>query len=204
MNQMPINENHSWDVLLIGGASGTGKTGVSYRLARHFDVGITEVDDFHIVLETMTTPQQQPILHYWNTNPEAHQLSAEQILELHISVGRVMLPALSAVIANHIETQTPVVFEGDYILPELMNQRSHSSSLEAGRVRAVFLYELDERQIVRNFYLREPEAGEQAGRARVSWLYGQWLKNECERHGLKALPARPWETLLDRIVEAIG
>jgi 2-phosphoglycerate kinase len=193
-----------WDVLLIGGASGTGKTCVSYRLARHFDVGITEVDDFHIVLETLTTPEQQPILHYWNTKPESHQFSAEQILELHISVGRVMLPALTAVIANHIETHTPVLLEGDYILPELMIQRSDSSSLEAGQVRAVFLYEPDERQIVRNFYLREPEAGEQAGRARVSWLYGQWLKNECERYGLKALPAMPWESLLDRIVEAIS
>ena len=41
-----------WDVLLIGGAAGTGKTSVSYRLARHFDVGITEVDDIHTALST--------------------------------------------------------------------------------------------------------------------------------------------------------
>ena len=35
-----------WEVLLLGGASGVGKTQVGYRLAHHFAVGITEVDDF--------------------------------------------------------------------------------------------------------------------------------------------------------------
>lgn len=204
MKEFPPHNKRSWDVLLIGGGAGTGKTRVSYRLARHFGVGITEVDDFHIVLETMTTPEQQPVLHYWETKPESRQLSAEQIRELHVSVGRVMLPALSAVIANHIETRTPIVLEGDYILPELMAQRGDAHSLEAERVRAVFLYEPDERQIVRNFHLREAEAGEQAGRAHVSWLYGVWLKKECERYGLPALHAKPWDSLPDRIVEAIG
>ena len=38
-----------WQVLLFGGASGVGKTSVSYRLAQHFGVGITEVDDFQAI-----------------------------------------------------------------------------------------------------------------------------------------------------------
>ena len=54
----------SWQVLLIGGASGSGKTSVSYRLANHFNVGITEIDDFQVILERMTTPEQQPELHW--------------------------------------------------------------------------------------------------------------------------------------------
>ena len=204
MNEFQRYNKPSWDVLLIGGASGTGKTHVSYPLARHFAVGITEVDDFHTVLEQMTTPDQQPLLHYWKTKPEAVQLSAEQILELHLSVGRIMLPALEAVIANHIETQTPIILEGDYILPELIAQKNHDISQEEKRVRAVFLYEPDESQILRNFRLREPEEGEQAGRAHVSWLYGEWLLKECNRYGLPAIPATPWDSLFDRIVEAIS
>ena len=50
--------------VLIGGASGSGKTSVSYRLANHFNVGITEIDDFQVILERMTTPEQQPELHW--------------------------------------------------------------------------------------------------------------------------------------------
>ncbi len=56
-----------WDVLLLGGAAGTGKTFVSYRLAQYFGTGITEVDDFQVLLETLTTPEGFPELHYWQT-----------------------------------------------------------------------------------------------------------------------------------------
>jgi len=104
-------KKRSWDVLVIGGPSGTGKTSASYPLARRFEVGITEVDDLHIVLERLTTPEQQPLLHYWRTNPQAPHLSAEQILELHIGVCRVLAPAIKAVIANHLDTQTPIVWK---------------------------------------------------------------------------------------------
>lgn len=204
MNEFQRNNKPSWDVLLIGGASGTGKSHVSHPLARHFDVSVTEVDDFHTVIEQMTTPDQQPALHYWETKPESVQLSAGQILELHISVGRAMLPALETVIANHIESQTPLILEGDYILPELIAQIGHPISQEEKRVRAVFLYEPDEKQILQNFLVREPEEGEQAGRAHVSWLYGEWLKKESERYGLPALPATPWDSLFDRIVKAVS
>src|SRR2546428_10178824 len=112
----------SWQVLLIGGPSGVGKTSVSYRLANHFGVGITEVDDFQVLLERMTTPEQQPALHYWRTHPEAVDLPAEKIVEHTIAVGQAMAPALEAVIANHLESQTPVVLEGDFILPSLAVQ----------------------------------------------------------------------------------
>jgi 2-phosphoglycerate kinase len=196
-------KKHSWDVLLIGGASGTGKTSVSYSLARHFDIGITEVDDLYIVLERLTTPEQQPLVHYWRTNPEAVHLSTEEILDLHIAVSRVLSLAIQAVIVNHLETQAPIVLEGDYLLPETMHWQENPQFPRTERVKGVFLYEPDEKQILQNFSSRESGEGEQMRRARVSWLYGQWLKEECQRLGLPALPARPWDTLEDRIREAI-
>ncbi len=73
----------------------------------------------------------------------------------------------------------------------------------AGAVRAVFMYEHDEAQLLRNFAQREPESGQQHRRARVSWLYGQWLKQEAERRELVALPARPWDNVFERIVAAL-
>lgn len=187
----------SWDVLLIGGASGVGKTSVSYRLARQFDVGICEVDDLVIALETLTTPEQQPVLHYWRTNPEAANLSAEQIVELHIKVCRVMAPAIEAVIANHVAECTPIVLEGDYLLPELLAHTARE------RIRGVWLVEPDEAQITHNYAQREPDEGDQSGRAHVSWLLGNWLRDECQRHGFAALPCQPWDTLIERIIAAI-
>src|SRR5438552_5047964 len=115
------DEKPPWEVLVIGGASGTGKTSASYPIARRFGVALTEIDDLHITARRLTTPAEQPVLHYWFMHPEAAtEMSPEAIVEMQISVSRAMAPAVTAVIANHIETQMPVVLEGDYVLPELV------------------------------------------------------------------------------------
>jgi 2-phosphoglycerate kinase len=190
-------------VLLIGGASGTGKTSVAYRLAQHFEVGITAIDDFQVILERMTTPEQQPILHFWRTHPHPETLTAEEIMHQGLEVARAMTPALEAVIADHLDTRVPIVLEGDFIAPALAVQPAFGGRSNAGRVRAVFLYEPDEAQILANFTRREPEAGIQATRARVSWLQGQWLAEECGRLGIPAVLARPWQSAFTRVREAV-
>lgn len=186
----------SWTVLLIGGASGCGKTSVSYRVARHFGVGITEVDDFQAILERMTTPEQQPALHFWNTHPNPMSLTAEEVVENVIAIGQVMMPALQAVIENHIESRQPIVLEGDFILPALAVQYPE-------QVCGVFIYESDESQILANYLRREPESGTQTLRARVSWLYGEWLKREAEGLDVTVLTSRPWDTLLSRLIASL-
>jgi 2-phosphoglycerate kinase len=192
-----------WQVLLLGGPSGAGKTAVSYRLARHFGVALTEVDDFQVMLERMTTPEQQPALHFWREHPAFDQLSANEIMEQGLRVGEAMAPGLDAVIANHLETEMPVVLEGDFIQPALAVQESYGGIANGGRVRGIFLFEPDEEQLVANFLAREPASGAQRKRARVSWLFGQWLKDEGERCGVPVLPARPWDTVFGRIIAVL-
>lgn len=190
------NSTPTWTVLLIGGASGVGKTSVSYRAAQHFGVGITEVDDFQTILEKMTTPEQQPALHFWNTHPNPTSLSPKEIFEQGLEVGQAMTPALEAVIENHIEEQHPIVLAGDFIHPSLATQYKE-------HVRAVFIHEPDESQIITNFLRREPEDEPQNFRARVSWLKGEWLTQEAERLGLPVLMSRPWDTLLSRLIASL-
>ena len=191
--------DRDWTVLLIGGASGVGKTQVSYRLARHFGVGITEVDDFQVILERMTTPQQYPEIHLFSTNPEAFfRLDEAGKLAFAIRYGEVMAAPLTAVIANHLDGGSPVVLEGDFILPALGTQPSYHGIPAAGRVRPLFLYEPDETQIACNYLAREGEP--QPGRARSSWRHSEWLRQEADRLGLPTLAARPWETVFERAV----
>lgn len=40
--------------------------------------------------------------------------------------------------------------------------------------------------------------------ARKNVLYGQWLTQEAERRGLPVVPARPWDSLADRVLIASG
>jgi 2-phosphoglycerate kinase len=184
----------SWEVLLIGGASGTGKTSVAYRLAHHFAVAITAIDDFQVILERMTTPEQQPVLHFWRTHPAPGTLTAEEIMRQGLEVSRAMAPALEAVIGDHLDTKVPIVLEGDFIAPMLAARSSFDGQSNAGRVRAAFLYEPDETQIRDNFSQREPEeAGLQAKRARVSWLQGSGV-----------LPVRPIRNWLGPLPLQVG
>lgn len=204
-NASPPYPRRPWQVLLLGGPAGAGKTSVSYRLAQHFGIGITEVDDFQVVLERMTTPVEQPVLHYWQTHPEAASLSAEEILQHLIAIGEVMAPALEAVVLNHLESLAPIVLEGDFILPTLATSPAFLQIAPGRSVRGIFLYEESEEQLRQNFLQREPEKGAQEKRARVSWLYGQWLKGQAEQtENALALPARPWETLFERLLAALA
>lgn len=194
----------TWQVLLIGGASGTGKTAVSYRVGKHYGIGITEIDDFHALLERMATPEQLPGISPWKTNTAFEQLSAAEIVTHLLEVGRTMAPGLDAVIGNRLEAQLPVVLEGDFIEPALAAQASFSGHRNDRRVRAVFLYEPEEQQLLNNYMLREPERGQQTKRAQVSWLHGQRLKQEAERLGLPVVAARPWDTVLERTIAAVS
>lgn len=203
MKNHDSSTERKWQVLLLGGASGVGKTSVSYRLARHFGVGLTEVDDFQVILEKLTTPEQLPLLHFWRTHQAEYNRMAETArLDHFIRVCREIFgPALEAVIANHLETSTPVVLEGDFILPALATLPQYEAITANGQVKALFIYEEDETQIVRNFGLRE--GTEQKGRARSSWLFSEWLRQECARLNVPAIPARPWNSVFERALAAI-
>lgn len=192
----------SWQVLLLGGASGVGKTQVSYRLAQHYGAGLTEIDDFQVILEAMTTPEQQPVLHYWRTHPdEAGRMDEQQQLTYMLDYSRVMAAALELVIANHIETRTPIVLDGDFLLPALAVQPAYNGLAAQGQVRAVFLYEDDEEQLRCNF--REREGEDQPGRARASWRHSAWLREEAKRLVVPTVAARPWDTVLERVIAAV-
>jgi hypothetical protein len=68
----------------------------------------------------------------------------------------------------------------------------------------VFLYELDEEQVVQNFLEREPQTGPQTTRARVSVLRAAWIREVCRELGRASLPARPWDTLFGRVLDAVS
>ena len=197
-----MNSDRPWQVLLLGGASGVGKTQISYRLAQHYGVGLTEVDDFQVILEAMTTAEQYPVLHFWRTHPEeALRMSDDERLDFMLSYCRVLDQALSLVVANHIESRAPVVLEGDFILPSLAVQPRYGDVDAGGQVRAVFLVERSEEQLGQNYLAREGHV--QSERAHASWRHSEWLREECRRLDVPAMPARPWDTTLERAIALV-
>lgn len=203
MQASQLTPSRPWQVLIVGGASGSGKTSISYRLAYHFGVGITEADDIYRALMRMTTPEQQPFLHFWESHPEAHELPAEEILQVHIANCRVLAPAFEAVIANHLETEVPLVLEGDYLMPLLVAQTEFEEIPNQGRVWGLFVHEEDEAQFVHNFLQREPLDGPQEKRARVSWLFSRWLHQQALKVGCPVMLSRPWADGFERALGSV-
>jgi 2-phosphoglycerate kinase len=194
--------DRAWTVLLIGGPSGVGKTAVSRPIARRFDADLTGVDDIQTALERMTTAEQYPEIHRWPLHPdEVLALDDEGMLRHTLGCAAVVSEALEPVIADHLDSSEPVVFDGDFVLPELVAKASFDGVAADGRVRGVFLHE-DEDQLGRNFLARDGQ--EQTRRARSSWWYGEHLRAGCARLGVPSIPARPWDTTVDRAIDAIA
>ena len=110
---------------------------------------------------------------------------------------------MEIVIGRHLAGRAPVVLDGEFLLPALAARSAYDGVPAEGRVRAVFLYEADEGQFLRNFRARHGEHPQWPRQARGSWYYSEWLRREAGRLGLPAVPARPWDTVLERVIAAL-
>jgi len=208
MNLMS-NRLPNWNVLLIGGSSGIGKTSAAKAIARQLGVECAQLDDFRLMLEDMTTPSQQPALHFLNDAQFADNLSPEEMCQKLIDVAQVMSKAIEIVIAHHVATEQSLILEGDGLLPSLATQQHYSNlDVQPKQVRFVLLYEPNEAAILGNMKGRKRGIDQrpeelQRKQARAAWLYGEWLRSEALRHNVSMIEPTPWQTLNERIIAAI-
>ena len=201
----------NWRILLIGGSSGTGKTSLAQRLSQHFGVGLLLADDVRIALQSVTTAEQLPALHYFFTHDDVlwHQPPAAWQAGW-TGVGEVVTRALAQVVAHHVVVRDAgaLIIEGDSILPQgvLQIQRELPKPEHAPQVRALFLYEPEQAALLHNLR-RKTDRGfptappdRQQTFVNAAWHYGLWLKAEAERAGFPTLAARPWATLDARVL----
>ncbi|MDD4113161.1 MAG: hypothetical protein PHC56_09065, partial [Herbinix sp.] len=185
-----------WTVLFIGGASGTGKSSIAYEIARFYGVNVLEVDDVHISIETVTTKEKFPAIHYWSTGVDWKDIGVEGNVNWLIDVGKEMIPVLKELVNRHLEDKVPIIIEGDFINPEF------TMSFENPEVKSIFVNESEINQILQNYKLRE--GGDlQHYRAEISIAYGKWIADACKQNGIKMIESRPWDTVLTRVIKAL-
>jgi 2-phosphoglycerate kinase len=214
--QQSQRKQPGWRVLLLGGSSGVGKTGVAQALARQLGLSVLLVDDIRMSIQQVTTPAEQPGIHYLLAHPTIWQKPPEALCEGLITVGHALAQPLSAVIAHHVcvHSAGPIIIAGDDILPALAARRDFSSlhftpAPVTSEVRAVFLVEQEEEILMQQLRQGEHACGhlslrEQETLAHAHWLYGQWIRRQAEGYRLPVVESRPWETLIERVALAAG
>ncbi|MBH1941053.1 hypothetical protein I5677_09130 [Mobilitalea sibirica] len=191
-----MNMDRNWTVLFIGGASGTGKSSIAYEIGRYYGVNVMEVDDVHLAVETVTTKESFPAIHYWNTGVDWRKIGVEGNVNWLIDVSKELIPVLKELVNRHIEDQVPIIIEGDFIDPEF------TISFDNPEVKSIFLIEPDVNQIVKNYLSRE--GGElQHYRAEISIVYGKWIADTCNQNNIRVIEARPWDTVLERAIKSL-
>lgn len=209
-----------WRVLLVGGASGVGKTIAARVLARRLGVSQISVDDVRMAIQRVTTPEQQPALFSF-FQPNVWYQPPEALLAGFIGVAEALVPALEAIIAHHVGVPglDSVLIEGDGIAPALAattilhNLLFGGNMPLQGKMCAVYVDEPSEAELWAHMLERgrgfEARASDEQCRiAHACWRYGQWLTAEARARGVPVVPARPFaslpERLLDRAIEKVN
>jgi 2-phosphoglycerate kinase len=197
---------NNWDVLLIGGISGSGKTTIARQLGLRLGLPWLQVDDLRLAFQwsQVTLPQRTKDLYFF-LGSHVWQLAPEHLCTSLIAIGEVLSPAIEIVVENHLDTETPTIIEGDAILPSLLIRPALQKHMHNKRIRVVFLIESKEENIFTNIQERGRGTAERTEKelrteARAKWLYGQWLALEAQRLQLPLLEVRPWNSLSDRIL----
>ncbi|WP_030055168.1 AAA family ATPase [Streptomyces novaecaesareae] len=200
---MPVRTDDTpWDVLLIGGASGLGKSRAAALLAARHGAFTVEFDDVVAALQAATTAATHPGLHHFRAPDQAG--SAELVLDLQIATARALDDALLGVVRNRLTVDVPAIVEGDYLTPAAAARAAFEAAAQDRRVRAVFLHEDDPARIAANYADREPSCGPQTERAAVSARYGAWLAAQAGAHTPPVVACRPHATLPEHLAAALA
>ncbi|MEV7601165.1 AAA family ATPase [Kitasatospora sp. NPDC089797] len=197
-------DHRPWDVLLIGGASGLGKSRAAEHLAAQHGAFTVEFDDVVAALQAATTAATHPGLHHFaaHGDPE-RELGADRVLELQIATAHALDEALLGVVRNRLSVDVPAIVEGDYLTPRAAARAAAEAAALGRRVRALFLHQGDPAAIAANYARREPGAGPQHARAAVSARYSDWLADGARAHHLPVVDCLPYATLPARLAAAL-
>ena len=208
MTDPDTSQYRTWEVLLIGGVSGAGKTLAAAELARRLAIPWIGVDDLRLALQwtrvRLPEPEQTEALYFFLDTPDVWSLPAERLRDGLIAVGEIMSPAIEVVVGNHLGNAGPVILEGDGILPSLADRSEIKAGIESGRVRIVFIHEPDPERLYANYlqrdrFLEGRSETELRAEARAKALFSDWIAADARKRELPVIDSRPFGTLIERI-----
>lgn len=191
-----MESSRDWTVLFIGGASGSGKSSAAHELGRLYGVNVMRAGDVFRAVRAMTSKEAYPAIHYWSNGINWMDIGVNGNVQWLFDVSKELVFGLKAIVESHLGDDMPIIIEGDFLNPQF------TASFENTKVKSIFIHEPDKNQLLNNYLARE--GGEpQDFRADISVEYGKQLSEVCINLGIKVIEARPWNTIVLRILEHI-
>lgn len=118
-------------IVLIGGASGVGKTTLAISLANLLSIPrVVATDDIRQTMRLMLSSELMPALHpssymAGEALPESPTAEEDPVISGFREQARVVAVGVRAIIARCVEENTSVIIDGVHLLPELMDLEAY-------------------------------------------------------------------------------
>lgn len=189
-------------VLLIGGASATGKTNLSKQLAEKLGFRIIKVDDIRYFMQHVVSKDEYPSLFrlYSHDSDIVLKNTEEFLVNSYLDIGQLLAPGINCLINKYTKHESGgVIIEGIDIYPNFIIIE------DPNNVKSIFLYDefdsLLERNLNRNrghfskeFYNKETT---------VQKALSDIIVEQAKSKGMITIKSSPASTLLSRVLEVI-
>ncbi len=189
-------------LLLLGGPAGAGKSTSGTEAARRLGIACVSADSLWYALQTVTSRESHAAFHYFEPTEEEWRQGPEFLCTHHIKCAEAQTPALDAFIDFELMEGRRFVLEGAWITPAMAARRVQGTP----DVRAVFIHEPDQEGVLLSMMTRsgrDHPSERLLRQSEMAWRYGNWVRGGANEHGLRVVEARPRETLVERIIQAI-
>lgn len=160
-------------IVLIGGATGVGKTSVGVALANLLTISrVASSDEIREVMRFLIAPDLMPALHMssyaaWESNPVLHMEGADPVIHGFREQSTRVCVGIRATIQRAIKENVSLILDGVHLLPDLLDLSEYE----------------DEALVVRvNLYLADPQPFKERFKSR-----GQSATKRKEHRYLKYL-----------------
>jgi 2-phosphoglycerate kinase len=197
-----------WTLLLIGGGVGAGKSTLARRLAEHAGGSAIEADLFRLVLLSVVSKESEPDLHMFS-EPDIWTRPVDELVERSLRSDHYLCRACESVIIRQVVRNEPAILEAVWLSPQFAAQDTFAGRTVIGEVRSLFLYEpeidlLYDRFERRGSWWTQVPARERDARVAYFHAFGLEIKRQAEALGLPVLESRPFDTLLERALQALS
>ncbi len=190
-------------LLFIGGSAGAGKSTAAKAISREPGVGWLQADTIWVAAHDIVGKDSTDYALLRVDEAVRDPLrSPGDLLKQHIAVSRRICTWLPRAIEFELLTHRTLIVDGAWLLPEFLA----GFALDGVEVSSAIIHEADREALQAAMRARsglKMVAPHHDAGARLSWEYGNWLAAEAEPVGVPVVTARPRETLLDRLRDAL-